>query len=64
MEEHNDVPRPPGWTDLEYLKLTLVIREEVARQLARVLRDPPTLCRLLLLRLESPELLDDLGMAD
>jgi hypothetical protein len=64
MEERNDVPRPPGWTDLEYLKLKLAIREEVARQLARLMHDPATLCRLLLLSLESTDLVDGLEMAD
>jgi hypothetical protein len=47
---------PPGWSEEDVAKLEGAIREEVARQLARVLNDPVTLCNLLLVRLQTPHL--------
>lgn len=64
MEEPNGLPRPPGWTERESESLRLAIREEVARQLARLLRDPVSLCRILLFSLENSEQAEDLERAD
>jgi hypothetical protein len=64
MEEPNGLPRPAGWTEREYERLRLAIREEVARQLARLLRDPVSLCRILLFSLENPDQAEDLELAD
>lgn len=63
MKELNG-PRPLGWTDGEYEGFKLVIREEVARQLARLLRDPASLCRILLFSLENLDLPEELELAD
>lgn len=47
------VPTPAGWSPEDAAKLHQAISEEVARQVARIVQDPVTLCRLLLFRLED-----------
>jgi hypothetical protein len=47
------VPTPAGWSSEDVAKLQQAISEEVARQVARLVQDPVTLCRLLLFRLQD-----------
>jgi hypothetical protein len=51
--QSTQVPRPAGWTAEDVAKLERAISEEVARQVARLVQDPVTLCRLLLFRLQE-----------
>lgn len=55
---------PQGWSRDDIAKLHYAIREEVARQIARILQDPATLARLLLFRLENPNLPDEIEIED
>lgn len=58
MHGMDDLPNPPGWSREDIDKLERAITEEVALQLGRMLRDPLTLCRLLMFRLETPHLVE------
>jgi hypothetical protein len=58
VQDTHGVSIPPGWSREDVAKLEGAISEEVARQLARVLNDPVTLCKLLLVRLQTPHLVE------
>lgn len=58
MQDTDGVPTPAGWSRDDVAKLERAISEEVARQLARVLSDPVTLCKLLLFRLQTPHVVE------